>query len=212
MKIIKTFPFSGKKYAKECASKYPDKIFLDEYYFLDQKFFYYDYFFTYFKFFNISNTNIAKTLNEYDSKFLIQCYEKFLNKITLFKLKYNLIKYKYKDDSNVIWLCSTNFLPEIFSAPVNLKTLHTYENFENKFKKYFNSVYDLYYNDVDEKYKEEIIKTTELACKVYKDFFNIKEDIYDLKFSYDMDSKCIENTQAKDLVILKNNLIDDNIL
>ena len=46
----------------------------------------------------------------------------------------------------------------------------------------------------------------------HKDFFNIKEDIYDLKFSYDMDSKCIENTQAKDLVILKNNLIDDNIL
>jgi hypothetical protein len=212
MKIVKTFPFSGKKFAKESSKIFPNKLFLDEYYFLDEKFLYYEYFFTYFKFFNISKNYFNNVLSNNDSLFLAEQFDIFNEKLTFFKLKYNLTKHKYKNDPNVFWLCSSNFLPELFSATVDIKTLLPYELFENKFKKYYNSVYDLYYSCVAKEGREKIIKVTELACTVYKHFFSIKEDIYDLKFSYDMDFKCIENTNAKELIVIKNNLVNDNIL
>ena len=98
MKIIKTFPFSGKKYAKENSHNYPNKLFLDEYYFLDEKFLYYEYFFTYFKFFNIDKNYYNNALGKNDSLFLAEQFDIFNEKLTTFRLKYNLTNEKQSPD------------------------------------------------------------------------------------------------------------------
>jgi hypothetical protein len=129
--------------------------------------------------------------------------------MSFFRLKYKLVADRYKDTPNAYWLCSTNFFPELLKARVNIKTIITFENFEKKFNKYFKSVYDLYYNDVNKANLEKIVKITELACTVYKKYFQIADDIYDLRFSYNMDKKCFDLTQADSTIMISKSISEE---